>query len=41
MGFLSSYKKKLRRFVDQLDLADGTYDGRPARLAALAAFPAQ
>lgn len=33
MPFLFSYKKKLRRFVDQLDLEDGTYDGRPQCLA--------
>ncbi len=30
--FLASYKKPLRRFVDQLDLEDGLYDGRPASL---------
>jgi aminoglycoside 3-N-acetyltransferase len=33
LPFLASYKKKLRRFVDQLDLVDGTYDGRPQPLA--------
>jgi aminoglycoside 3-N-acetyltransferase len=33
LPFLVSYKKKLRRFVDQLDLVDGTYDGRPQPLA--------
>ena len=33
LPFLASYKKKLRRFVDQLDVADGTYDGRPQPLA--------
>ena len=31
--FLSSYKKKLRRFVDQLDLADATADATPRPLA--------
>lgn len=33
LPFLISYKKKLRRFVDQLDLVDGAYDGSPQRLA--------
>lgn len=33
LPFLTSYKKKLRRFVDQLDLVDGTYDGTPQPLA--------
>jgi aminoglycoside 3-N-acetyltransferase len=33
LPFLVSYKKKLRRFVDQLDVVDGTYDGLPQRLA--------
>jgi aminoglycoside 3-N-acetyltransferase len=33
LPFLVSYKKKLRRFVDQLDVVDGTYDGRPQPLA--------
>jgi len=33
LPFLVSYKKKLRRFVDQLDLVDGTYDGRAQPLA--------
>jgi aminoglycoside 3-N-acetyltransferase len=33
LPFLSSYKQKLRRFVDQLDVVDGTYDGRPQCLA--------
>jgi aminoglycoside 3-N-acetyltransferase len=33
LPFLVSYKKKLRRFVDQLDVEDGTYDGRPQSLA--------
>ena len=33
LPFLGSYKKKLRRFVDQLDVVDGTYDGLPQRLA--------
>ncbi len=33
LPFLVSYKKKLRRFVDQLDVVDGTYDGRPEPLA--------
>jgi aminoglycoside 3-N-acetyltransferase len=31
--FLGSYKKKLRRFVDQLDLVDATADGTPQPLA--------
>lgn len=31
--FLGSYKKKLRRFIDQLDLVDATADGRPQPLA--------
>jgi hypothetical protein len=31
--FGSSYKGKLRRFVDQLDLEDCTYDGTPTPLA--------
>lgn len=31
--FLGSYKKKLRRFVDQLDLEDGLRDGNPQPLA--------
>jgi len=33
LPFLVSYKKKLRRYVDQLDVADGTYDGRAQPLA--------
>ncbi len=33
LPFLASYKKKLRRFVDQLDLVDATYDGSPQPLA--------
>ncbi|HWQ93341.1 MAG TPA: AAC(3) family N-acetyltransferase [Clostridia bacterium] len=33
LPFLASYKKKLRRFVDQLDVADATYDGTPRLLA--------
>jgi len=33
LPFLFSYKKKLRRFVDQLDVVDGTYDGTPQPLA--------
>ena len=33
LPFLVSYKKKLRRFVDQLDVVDGTYDGHPQPLA--------
>lgn len=33
LPFLFSYKSKLRRFVDQLDVVDGTYDGRPQCLA--------
>ena len=31
--FLGSYKQKLRRFVDQLDIVDATFDGTPQRLA--------
>ncbi len=31
--FLKSYKRKLRRFVDQLDVADATFDGAAAPLA--------
>jgi aminoglycoside 3-N-acetyltransferase len=31
--FLGSYKKKLRRYVDQLDLTDATADGTPQPLA--------
>lgn len=31
--FLKSYKQKLRRFVDQLDLEDALFDGTPAQLA--------
>lgn len=31
--FLKSYKQKVRRFVDQLDVADALYDGTPAPLA--------
>jgi aminoglycoside 3-N-acetyltransferase len=31
--FLKSYKRKLRRCVDQLDVADATFDGAPAPLA--------
>lgn len=31
--FLGSYKKKLRRFVDQLDVEDCLYDGTPQPLA--------
>jgi len=33
LPFLSSYKKKLRRFIDQLDVVDGTYEGVPTPLA--------
>jgi sugar phosphate isomerase/epimerase len=32
LPFLGSYKKKLRRFVDQLDLEDALYDGSPRAL---------
>lgn len=31
--FLKSYKQKLRRFVDQLDIADACFDGSPTPLA--------
>jgi aminoglycoside 3-N-acetyltransferase len=31
--FLFSYKQKLRRFIDQLDIEDALFDGSPARLA--------
>lgn len=31
--FLFSYKQKLRRFVDQLDIEDALFDGSPAALA--------
>jgi hypothetical protein len=31
--FLESYKRKLRRFVDQLDMEDATFDGTPQPLA--------
>jgi sugar phosphate isomerase/epimerase len=31
--FLKSYKQKLRRFVDQLDVEDATFAGEPAPLA--------
>ncbi len=31
--FLKSYKRKLRRFVDQLDVADATFEGAVAPLA--------
>jgi len=31
--FLGSYKQKLRRFVDQLDVEDGLFDGTPQALA--------
>ena len=31
--FLKSYKAKLRRFVDQLDVEDGLFDGTPQPLA--------
>ncbi len=31
--FLASYKTKLRRFVDQLDVEDALFDGTPAPLA--------
>jgi aminoglycoside 3-N-acetyltransferase len=31
--FLGSYKKKLRRFIDQLDLVDATAEGAPQPLA--------
>jgi hypothetical protein len=30
--FLTSYNSKLKRFTDQLDLEDCTFDGTPARL---------
>jgi hypothetical protein len=30
--FLGTYKRKLKTFVDQLDLEDGCYDGMPAAL---------
>jgi aminoglycoside 3-N-acetyltransferase len=33
LPFLSSHKRKLRRFIDQLDLADATYTGTPQPLA--------
>lgn len=33
LPFLQSYKKKLRRFVDQLDVEDTTYGGDQQRLA--------
>jgi hypothetical protein len=33
LPFLVSYKKKLRRFVDQLDVVDATYNGHPQPLA--------
>lgn len=32
MPFLGSYKQKLRRFVDQLDVEDALYDGTPQPL---------
>jgi len=31
--FLSSYKQKVRRFIDQLDVEDATFAGLPTRLA--------
>ena len=31
--FLKSYKRKLRRFVDQLDVADATFEGDATPLA--------
>ena len=31
--FLFSYKQKLRRFIDQLDMEDALFDGSPAALA--------
>lgn len=31
--FLESYRQKLKRFVDQLEVEDGTFDGRAALLA--------
>jgi aminoglycoside 3-N-acetyltransferase len=31
--FLKSFKTKVRRFVDQLDVSDALFDGAPARLA--------
>ncbi len=31
--FLGSYKQKLRRFIDQLDVEDALFDGAPANLA--------
>ncbi|MBT6145873.1 MAG: AAC(3) family N-acetyltransferase [Gemmatimonadetes bacterium] len=31
--FLESYGARLKRFVDQLDVEDGTFDGQPALLA--------
>ena len=31
--FLESYKRKLRRFVDQLDIEDAAFDGLPRVLA--------
>jgi len=31
--FVSSYKQKLRRFIDQLDIEDALFDGSPAALA--------
>ena len=31
--FLFSYKQKLRRFIDQLDIEDALFDGSPASLA--------
>ena len=31
--FLNSYKRKLRRFVDQLDVGDATFEGAPTPLA--------
>lgn len=31
--FLTSYANKLKRYTDQLDVADCTFDGRPAELA--------
>jgi aminoglycoside 3-N-acetyltransferase len=31
--FLKSFRQGLRKFIDQIDVEDGTFDGRPARLA--------
>jgi aminoglycoside 3-N-acetyltransferase len=33
MPFLTSYRNRLRRFIDQVDLEDGLFDGSPTALA--------